>query len=245
MAIAYDSSTSFAEEDSTTPTSTAAWTIGSTSDRWALCAMSARDFGTPASHSGMTLEGVAMTAQLGSTANINGDTSATVSRWNLFGSGEPAAGSSRTLVGTLSTLQSVGMIAAVVYTGVNQTTPVSSTPTATTDSWSSVTEVTPHPAITGTTTTGGKLIAVLSLNSSTGGAPSSVTGTGVTVRPPVATQNGNSLYIVEKDDTGGSTTIDLTVTFGASGDGNWRLDAYAIQEAGGGAAQNVLAWVRA
>lgn len=223
--VAYDSKVDFEEEDSTTPTSTDAWTIAG-SNRWAIGAMFSRDFGTPATHSAMALESVSMT-QLGTTGNVDGDTSSGVSRWNLIA---PATGSSMTLVGTLSTIQSVGLIAAAVYTGVHQTTPVNSTPTATQGNWSGVTEVTPHPAITVTTVTNGKAVAVLSLMSSTGGAPASVTGTGVTVRAS-ATQNGNTIYILEKDDTGGSTTFDLTVTFGASGDGSWRLDAYGVQPA--------------
>lgn len=231
MAIAYDSKVDFQEEDSTTPTSTDAWTIASTADRWAFAAMFARDFGGMATHSGMTLEGVSMT-QLGSTATIFGGGSTAVSRWNLFGGGEPAAGSSRTLVGTLSTIQSVGLIGAVVYTGVNQTTPISSTPTATENNWDTLTEVSPHPAITATTTTGGKLVALLTMENGGGGAPASISGTGVTIRCE-RHLNGNSFYILEKDNTGGTTTIDMTVTFAAAQSGSWRIDAYAIQEAAG------------
>lgn len=222
--VAFDSAVSYSEEDSTTPTSTDAWTIASTSNRWAIGALLSRDFGTPATHSGMTLEGVSMT-QLGSTADIEADTTALVSRWNLTA---PAAGSSMTLVGTLSIQQGVGEVVGAVYNGVHQTTPINSTPTATEGAWDGVTEVTPHPSITGTTVTGGKLIAILGFNTSTGGPPSSITGTGVTVRAE-AHQNGNSLYLLEKDDTSGSTTIDLTITFGASSTGVWRIDAYAVQ----------------
>lgn len=224
MAVTFDSYVKFAEEDSTTPTSTDAWTIASTADRFVFAGMFARDFGTMATHSGMTVEGVSMTQQ-GSAATIFGDGSSRVTRWSLI---NPTAGSSMTLAGSLSVMQSVGLIAGAVYNGVDQTTPISSTPTATENNWESVTEVTPHPAITATTVSGGKLVALLTLTSGTGGGPSSVTGTGVTVHT-LATQNGNSLYIVEKDDTAGSTTIDLTVTFGTSGDGSWRLDGYALQ----------------
>lgn len=229
MAVAFDSYVRFAEEDSTTPTSTDAWTIASTADRYVVAGMLGRDFGSLATHDGMTVEGVSMTQQ-GSAATIFGDGSSRVTRWTLL---NPTSGSSITLAGALSAIQSVGMIAAAVYNGVHQTTPISSTPTATEDNWESVTEVTPHPIITGTTVTGGMLVAVLTMTSGSGGPPSSVTGTGVTVHT-VATQNGNSMYIVEKADTSGSTTIDLTVTFAASGDGSWRLDAYALQPSGGG-----------
>ncbi len=224
MAVTFDSYVKFAEEDSTTPTSTDAWTIASTADRFVFAGMFARDFGTMATHNGMTVEGVSMTQQ-GSAATIFGDGSSRVTRWSLI---NPTAGSSMTLAGSLSAMQSVGLIAGAVYNGVDQTTPISSTPTATENNWEAVTEVTPHPAITATTVSGGKLVALLTLTSGTGGGPSSVTGTGVTVHT-LATQNGNSLYIVEKDDTSGSTTIDLTVTFGTSGDGSWRLDGYALQ----------------
>lgn len=228
--VAWDSKVDYAEEDATSPTSTDAWTIAATSNRFALAAMLTRDFGAQATHAGMTLEGVSMT-QLGTTAAEAGGTMG-VSRWNLFGSGEPAAGSARNLAGslTVNVPQSVGIIAASVYTGVHQTTPINSTPTAVTGTFSGDTEVTPHPAITGTTVSGGKLVAVLSMENSSGGAPASISGTGVTVRA-TRTQNGNSLYILEKDDTGGSTTIDLTITFGAATDGSWRLDAYAVQPA--------------
>lgn len=231
MAIAFDSSVTFHEEDTTTPTSTDAWTIAATSDRWGIAAMYVREFASPGTHDGMTIESVSMT-QLGTTAQVNGGATTRVSRWNLFGSSEPASGSSRTLAGALSALQNIGLIAAAVYNGVDQTTPVSSTPTATENSWSGVTEVTPHPSITATTVTGGKLIAILTMENDTGAAPASITGTGVTVRAE-KNANGNSLYILEKDDTSGSTTIDMTVTF-ATSTGTWRMDAYAIQPAGGG-----------
>ncbi len=233
MAIAYDSQVAFSEEDSTTPTSTDAWTIAATADRWAFAAMLSRDFGAQATHAGMTIEGVSMT-QLGTTASEAIGTMQ-VSRWNLFGSGEPASGSSRTLAGslTVNVPQGVGMIAAAVYNGVDQTTPVNSTPTAVTNTFSGDTEVTPHPAITGTTVSGGKLIALLTMENSSGGAPASITGTGVTVRAE-SHRNGNSIYLLEKDDTSLSTTIDLTITFGAATDGSWRFDAYAIQPAVGG-----------
>jgi hypothetical protein len=226
MAIAYDSFVDFSEEDASTPTSTAAWTIAATADRFALAAMFTRDFGTPATHNGMTLEGVSMT-QLGSTADIEEDTSGLVSRWRLI---NPGSGASQTLAGALSTTQAVGLIGCAVYNGVDQTTPISSTPTPTEGAWDTVTSVV--PSITGTTVTGGKLLVVLALRRSDTTAPSITPGTGVSVRVEEH-NNLESLYILEKDNTGGSTTINPSITFPSSS-GTWRMDGYAIQASASG-----------
>lgn len=222
--VAFDSSVTFTEEDSTTPTSTDAWTIASTSNRWAIAAMLARDFGTPATHSGMTLEAVSMT-QLGSTADIESDTSAFVSRWNLTA---PGAGSSMTLVGTLSTTQAVGLISGAVFNGVNQTTPVSSTPTAVEGSYADDTTVDSADGltITGTTATNGMLVAVISLRRSDTTAPTVTPGTGTTCIAVNAILE--SLYICYKADTAGSTTISPSFAVPTSS-GTFRIDAYAVQ----------------
>lgn len=229
MPIALDSHVKFAAEDQDAPATTDPWVISSAADRWAIGAMYARDFGTPAAHNSMSLEGVSMT-QLGSTADVELDASTGVSRWNLIA---PASGSDRTLSAVLSVMQSVGMLLGAVYSGVHQTTPISSTPTPTEGAFDSVTTVTPNPAITGTTVAGGKLIAVLAMTNSNAAIPSAFSGTGVTVVDQ-AHINGMNFYILEKDDTSGSTTIDLTVSFAAAASGIWRLDAYAIQPSAGG-----------
>lgn len=222
--VTFDSSVTFTAEDQTTPTSTDAWTIAATANRWAIGAMLSRDFGGVAAHTAMTLEAVSMT-QLGSTADIEDDTSANVSRWNLT---NPASGSSMTLVGTLSNEDSVALLIGAAFNGVNQTTPVNSTPTAVEGSWATDTTLNSADGLTITTTTvtNGMAVAVIVLRRSDTTTPSITPGSGETCIEVHAILE--SFYLCRKANTGGSTTISPSITFPSS-DGSFRMDAYGVQ----------------
>lgn len=216
--VAYDSSVDASSEDSTTLNS-GDFTIAATSNRFALAAMVSRDFGTLATHSSMALEGAGM-SQEGSAATVG---AARVSRWSLVA---PASGSARTLTGTLSDEDSTHLIATAVYNGVSQTTPINSTAAPTTGSFSGATSI--SPSITVTTVSGGKAVVVFSMNKiDTGANTWDCSGSGATIRTNEQLIL-ETLVILEKDNTGGSTTISCNVTF-ATADGDWRMDGYGVQ----------------
>jgi hypothetical protein len=225
MAIAFDSAVSFSEEDSTTPTSVAAWTIASTADRFALSAMVSRDFGGNATHSDMligTSGGDSMT-QNGTTSTVG---AAVFSRWTLYGSSLPASGSSRILYGVMDTQDQVGIIGAVVYNGVNQSTPIGDTDVAT-GGESGVTSV--NPSLTLTTVSGDKVVGVFCSTNTGIYTLSSITGATTRVNESIGLEN---LAIVEVDATTTSTTINPTFTYSATNDPNWEFRAYVIQASG-------------
>jgi hypothetical protein len=233
MAIAFDSAVEFSAEDQTTPTSSNAWTIASTADRYAISAMLTRDFGTTGTHNDMLIGtggGDSMT-QLGTTSTVG---AGRFSRWDLYGSSLPAAGSSRILYGVISEEEAVAMIQAAVYNGVHQTTPVGDTDVATGGTEASTT-IGPSDGLTLTLTTvsGDKVIGIIAITGSTPALTiSSITGTGVTNRVSDS-QQLEHLAIIEVDATTTSTTIAPTVTFSAANDTSFEMRAYVLQAAGG------------
>jgi hypothetical protein len=175
--------------------------------------------------------GDAMT-QLGTTSSVS---AGRFSRWNLFGSSLPASGSSRTLFGSISDDEQTGLIAAVVYDGVHQTTPVGDSDVATGGTTASTT-IAPGDGLTATLTTlaGDKVVGIISAITLGGvNAIVSVTGTGITV----VTQDDmllEHLIIVEVDAVGSSTTVAPTITFTSSTDAQFEMRTYVVQAAAGG-----------
>lgn len=223
MPLAFDSAVDFPEEDSTTPTSVAAWEIAPTADRFAISGMFSRD-SVPATHTAMRISGSAgdLMTQLGATSAIGLNR---FSRWNLFGGGLPASGASRVLYGLMSAIQSVGMIAGAVYNGVNQATPIGADGVDT----GAATEATiSGVSITLATAAGDKVVGILAVTVTSIVTTSSITGVTVRTQEDLVLDH---LYVVEVDAVGTSTTIAPVVTLSASTDNNWEFRAYVIQAA--------------
>jgi len=198
-----------------------AQTVASTSNRFAIAATVKNDGAETIT--GMRWNGSGGTAftQLGSTELVQWHH---VARFNLIADANVTSGS-RTLYASYSASVSRAMAVGAVYNGVHQTTPINSTPTRTTGSFGDPT-FTGTASITGTTVTGGKLVAFLSLTQTAGGG-FTLSCPSVTIRREIDYIIGG-LVLLERDNNGGSTQIscDITVT---AGDVTWAMDAYAIQ----------------
>lgn len=233
MPIARDSQVRFSEEDSTTPTSTDAWTIAG-SDRFAISAMLGRDFGTPATHSAMRISGSGgdLMTQIGTTDSIG---PARMSVWNLYGSNLPATGSARTLYGLLAgdVPEPTGLISGAVYTGVHQTTPIGDSDVAT-GSNSGGTTVVPGDGLTLTLTTvsGDRVVGFIGVTCSGIVTVSGVTGVDEYL---AESQVLEQLIRVDIAATGTSTVLAPTITFSAATDASFTMRAYVLQGAAGAA----------
>jgi len=221
--VTFDSSVTFTAEDASSYSSTAAWTITSSGDRWAVGAMLSRDFTTLATHTEMRISGSGGTPmpELGAEATVDG--SARVSTYGLVA---PGSGASRVLYGLISEVDSNGSIAGAAYYNVHQTTPVNSTATPTNEAFASQTSR--APSITVTTTTNGSAVAVLYLHRGTTDTPS-ISGctSGATVRATIHSIQ-ETIWIIDRPDASGSTTIACTISF-LSASGEWYMRGYGVQ----------------
>jgi hypothetical protein len=227
MAVTYDTSADDHQEDVATAT-TAAMTVASTADRYAILAVMKNDTATTIDSA--VFDSVSMTSLLA-------QYSTPTYTWHHCRNYElvnPGSGASKTGVGTISASTDRTYAAAIVLNGVHQTTPKNSTPTPTTGLFEDPT-FTGSASITVTTVTNGKAVGVLNITN-TGGVNVTVTGTGGTTVRTVENFSVGTLAILERDDNAGSTVLsaDLATTAGNTG---WTIHAWGIQPsaAAGGA----------
>jgi hypothetical protein len=178
--------------------------------------------------------------QIGSTQSTN---AGAISVWSAAA---PDA-SSQTAVGAWSAIQDRCHVAAVVFSGVDQTTPFEEAATARDGLWDNASNQLDESITATGLSTGQKVVVVALLNPFNSGqaiAPVSPQTWDNTVSP-TDLDNGRTLRIGVLTSAGSSLTCN--VRFSASGGtdgGYWSLRVFRVNDAGGGGAQNVLAWIR-
>lgn len=214
--VAYDTSEGATGEDQTTMT-TASATVASTSNRYAIGALAKNQ------NAGITFSSSSLFGASGTFITSQGDVG-TFGHYRVSEALAPSSGSQTASV-TYSALTSFAWMAAAVYNGVNQTTPKNSTATPVTGALPLTTNAV---AITITTVTGGKAVALLYVSNANANGVSLACSNGTIRRE--ADYLFLAVFIIDRDhQSGGSTAINCDVTLSAVDSGDYVLLGYGVQ----------------